>query len=72
MRYDIFLSHARDDRVRVTQAKADLVSGGYSVFLDYDDMPEIKPEEVTKDTAELLRGAMHNCNSLVFALSANA
>jgi hypothetical protein len=56
----------------VTQAKADLVREGYSVFLDYDDMPEIKPDEVTKDTAEELRKAMHNCNSLVFALSANA
>jgi len=72
MTFDIFLSHARDDRAQVEQAKADLVALGYSVFLDYDDMPEIKPDEVTKDTAEKLRNAMHDCSSLVFALSANA
>jgi len=72
MQYDIFLSHACRDRERVIEAKAWLVKKKYTVFLDYDELPEINPEAVTSETAQALRTAMRECGSFLFALSANA
>lgn len=72
MRYDIFLSHSSLDRTRVEEASDELKGIGYRVFLDFDALPAVKPDEVTAATANALRDAMRRCTSLLYLISAHA
>lgn len=72
MNYDVFLSHSSADRIVVDRVRDELKTLGYSVFVDYEALPEISPDEVTRDTANALQDAMRQCSSLVYVLTANA
>ena len=69
MKFDIFLSHSSEDRQWVAAAKADLAALGYSVFLDSDALPNVRPDQVTASTAQALRDAMKSCTALLYLLS---
>lgn len=72
MQYDIFLSHSTIDRAIVDLVRNELTALGYRVFVDYEALPAVKPEEVTRETADALLQAMRECASLVYVLSAHS
>lgn len=72
MQYDIFLSHSTIDRAIVDRVRNELKALGYRVCVDYEALPAVKPEEVTRDTADALLRAMRECSSLVYVLSAHS
>jgi hypothetical protein len=72
MKYDVFLSHSTMDRKVVDQVRDELKALGYRVCVDYEALPAIRPEEVTRETADALLEAMRECSSLVYVLSANS
>ena len=67
--YDIFLSHSSADGDLVARIRSELADLEYSVFLDSEALPELKPEQVTRDTAQALRDAMRKCSSLLYLIS---
>ena len=66
---DIFLSHSSEDGELVERTRSELAGLGYSVFLDSEALPQVRPEAVTKDTAQALRDAMRECGSLLYLIS---
>lgn len=69
MEYDVFLSHSSKDRADVDRVRDELEALGYRVCVDYEALPAITPEEVTRDTADELLKAMRECSSLIYVLS---
>lgn len=69
MEYDVFLSHSSKDRADVDRVRDELEALGYRVCVDYEVLPTITPEEVTRDTADALLEKMRECSSLVYVLS---
>lgn len=69
--YDIFLSHSSKDKELIAGLKLILNDLGYSVYVDWND-PNLNPNNVTPDTAKVLRERMIQCRSLVYAFSENA
>lgn len=69
MKYDVFLSHSTQDRADVDRVRDELKALGYRVCVDYEVLPTIAPEEVTRDTADALLKAMRECSSLIYVLS---
>lgn len=69
MDYDIFLSHSSADSDLVARARSGLAELGYSVFLDSEALPAVRPEQVTRETAQALRDAMRKCSSLIYLIS---
>lgn len=72
MQFDVFLSHSTIDRAIVDLVRNELQALGYRVFVDYEALPAVKPEEVTRETADALLRAMRVCASLVYVLSAHS
>lgn len=72
MRHDVFLSHSTEDRALVDQVRDELKALGYRVCVDYEALPTVTPDEVTRETADALLAAMRECSSLVYVLSANS
>ncbi len=69
--YDIFLSHSSKDMELIAGLKLILNDLGYSVYVDWNDN-KLDPNDVTPDTAKVLRERMKQCKSLVYAFSENA
>ena len=69
--YDIFLSHSSKDEELIAGLKLILNDLGYSVYVDWND-DALNPDEVSPDTAKILRERMNQCKSLVYAFSENA
>lgn len=69
--YDIFLSHSSKDKELIAGLKLILEDLGYSVYVDWNDNA-LDPENVSPETAEVLRERMKQCKSLVYAFSENA
>ena len=69
MEYDVFLSHSSKDRADVDRVRDELEALGYRVCVDYEALPTITAEEVTRDTADELLKAMRDCSSLIYVLS---
>lgn len=69
---DIFLSRSSRDKAQVRRVRDDLVGQGFSVCLDLDVLPTVRPQDVTGDTAEALRVAMRACHSLVYVITAQS
>lgn len=69
MKYDVFLSHSSQDRAAVNGVRDELAALGYRVCVDYEVLPAIRPEEVTRETADALLAAMRECASLIYVLS---
>lgn len=69
--YDIFLSHSSKDKELIAGLKLILNDLGYSVYVDWNDS-KLDSNDVTPDTAKVLRERMKQCKSLVYAFSENA
>lgn len=69
--YDIFLSHSSKDMDLIAGLKLILEDLGYSVYVDWNDN-QLNPNNVTPETAEVLRERMLQCKSLLYAFSENA
>ncbi len=69
--YDIFLSHSSKDKELIAGLKLLLNDLGYSVYVDWND-DKLDPNNVTPETATVLRERMKQCKSLVYAFSENA
>jgi len=69
MEYDVFLSHSSKDRADVDRVRDELKALGYRVCVDYEVLPTITSEEVTRDAADALLEKMRECSSLVYVLS---
>ena len=69
--YDIFLSHSSKDKELIAGLKLLLNDMGYSVYVDWND-EKLDPNNVTPETAAVLRERMKQCKSLIYAFSENA
>lgn len=69
--FDIFLSHSSKDQELVLGLSYMLQDLGYSVYVDWSD-PSLDPDNVTPQTADVLRKRMAQCISLIYAFSENA
>lgn len=69
--FDIFLSHSSSDNELIAGLKLILQDLGYSVYVDWND-PALNPNDVTPQTAAILRKRMAQCKSLIYAFSENA
>lgn len=70
--YDIFLSHSYLDKEDVKGLYLELTGLGYSVYVDWIVDPELNRNNVTKESAELIRKRMKSSKSLLLAISENA
>lgn len=70
--FDIFLSHSFLDKDEVEGIYLELTTKGFSVYVDWIVDPDLNRENVTKQSAELIRKRMKSSKSLLLALSANA
>lgn len=70
--YDIFLSHAYDDRELVLGVTLIIEDLGYSVFLDWRDDPSLDRKRVTPATAATLREKMRVSKCLFYSITPNA
>lgn len=70
--FDIFLSHASEDAIIIKAIRDELVEGGYKVYVDWIDDPQLDRSHVNAATASLLRERMRQCKSLLFATSSAA
>jgi len=68
-RYDIFLSHSFEDARLVRALRDELMSQGYTVYVDWIDDPLVDRTRVDKFSAELLRLRMRMSRSLLYATS---
>lgn len=69
--YDIFLSHSSEDNELIAGLKLILQDFGYSVYVDWNDSA-LNPDNVSPNTAAVLRERMSHCKSLIYAYSENA
>lgn len=69
--YDIFLSHSSKDMDLIAGIKLILEDLGYSVYVDWNDN-QLDPNNVTPETAKILRERMSQCKSFLYAFSENA
>lgn len=72
VQYDIFLSHAYEDRESVLGAALMIEDLGYSVYIDWRDDPALDRFKVTRETAEKLRVRMLKSKSLFYLTTENA
>jgi len=70
--FDIFLSHSYLDQEIVEGIYFELTDKGYSVYVDWIVDPQLNRNNVTRQTAELIRGRMRSSKSLILAISTNA
>lgn len=70
--YDVFLSHAYDDRELVLGVTLMIEDLGYSVFLDWRDDPSLDRKHVTPATATKLREKMRASKCLFYSITPNA
>ncbi|MFA5204024.1 MAG: toll-Interleukin receptor [Lentisphaeria bacterium] len=65
--FDIFLSHAFDDKELVLGVTMLIEHLGYQIYLDWRDDPQLDRKSVSAKTADVLRMRMRNCKCLLFA-----
>jgi hypothetical protein len=68
-KYDIFLSHAREDAEIILGVKVLLEEAGHSVYVDWIEDGHLDRSSVTPATAQLLRTRMCACRSMLFTTS---
>ncbi|MDU1312479.1 MAG: TIR domain-containing protein [Clostridium septicum] len=69
--YDIFLSHSYLDAKYIKLIRDDLVSLGYSVYVDWIEDKSLDRTQVTSETAEQLRIRMKQSKCLFYATTEN-
>ncbi len=70
-RFDVFLSHSSNDADVIGGIKELLEARGLSVYVDWAD-DSLDRNNVTPETASVLRGRMRVSESLIFASSENS
>lgn len=70
--FDVFLSHAFDDKELLEGTVLLLEDLGYSVYLDWKNDPQLDRTKVTTATAAVLRERMRSCRCLLFAVTPEA
>lgn len=70
--YDVFLSHSFKDANLVYALRKELISMGYSVYVDWVDDTQLDRNQVSKETANLLRKRMQASKSLLLVSTENA
>src|SRR5580704_12890593 len=65
--FDIFLSHSYLDKELIYGISNYLERLGYSVYVDWREDAQLNRDNVTKETAELVRGRITQSKSLFFA-----
>ena len=69
--FDIFLSHSSNDNKIIAGLTLILQDLGYSVYVDWTD-PYLDKNNVTPETASVLKERMKQCKSMIYAFSENA
>lgn len=68
--FDVFLSHSSKEPENILLGiKGYLEDSGLTVYVDRYTDPQISPEEVTRETAETLRGRLRASKSLLYVYS---
>lgn len=70
--FDVFLSHSFLDKDEVEGIYIELTNQGFTVYVDWIIDPQLDRNNVTKESAELVRSRMKISASLLLAMSANA
>jgi hypothetical protein len=70
--FDIFLSHSFLDRDEVLGLYYELTKRGFSVYVDWVVDPQLDRNNVTRQSAELIRKRMQSSKTLLLAISHNA
>lgn len=70
--FDIFLSHSSKDAELVLGVKTLLENHGLKVYVDWHDDPQASRDNVTEETADLLRLRMKQSKSLIFMATGNS
>ncbi|MBQ2644892.1 toll/interleukin-1 receptor domain-containing protein [bacterium] len=71
--FNIFLSHSYADKEYILELKRILENYGYSVYVDWiTDGKTLSRDNVSKDTAKLIRKRMRQSKSMIFATSSNS
>lgn len=70
--FDIFLSHSFLDKESVAGLYAELTEMGYKVYVDWIVDKHLDRENVTKESATLIRNRMNSSRSLLLAISVHA
>ena len=70
--FDIFLSHSFLDQREVKGLYIELTDLGYRVYVDWIADPQLDRNNVTKESAELIRNRMKSSKTLLLAISENA
>ncbi|RZK14761.1 MAG: TIR domain-containing protein [Flavobacterium sp.] len=71
-KFDIFLSHSYLDRDEVLGLYKELTNRGFSVYVDWIVDPQLDRNNVTKESAELIRARLKASRTLLLAISHNA
>lgn len=68
--FDVFLSHSSAEPEEILLGiKAFLEDAGLTVYVDRYSDPQLKPDDVTSATAEILRHRMRNSGALLYVYS---
>lgn len=70
--FDIFLCHSFLDKEEVQGLYEELTDFGYSVYVDWIVDPHLDRNNVTKESATLIRNRLKHSKSLLLAISTNA
>lgn len=70
--FDIFLSNSSTDKSLILGAYLKLVSMGYAVYVDWIKDKQLNRNNITSETATLLRLRMKSCRSLFFSTTENS
>ena len=70
--WDIFMSHAFDDKEIILGATKIIEDVGFTVYLDWRDDPLLDRKHVTAKTAMVLRERMRASKCLMYATTSNA
>lgn len=70
--FDVFLSHRYYDADQILALKSLIEDFGFSVFVDWIEIPGLDRGKVTKEAADYLRTAMDKSASLLYAVSDNS
>lgn len=70
--YDIFLSHSFDDARVVKVIKEMLEDSGYTVYVDWMEDDHLDRDDVSPETALVIRNRMNRSSSLIYLMSPSA
>lgn len=70
--FDVFLSNRMLDAVEVIAIRNRMEGMGLTVYVDWQDDPELNRDRVNSKTAKRLKARMNRCKALVYAATKNA